>query len=506
MYCTISGEVPQEPIISKNSGHLFERRLIEKSLEASNGVCPATGTELKTSDLIAVKADLAVRPRQLTATSLPGMLAMFQNEWDDLMLEAHATKQQLHATRKELSHSLYQHDAACRVIARLIKERDEARQLVLKLQHGVAGGRQLPETSDCDASTNASTAPSCARGLDRGFVAHMTEFWKRTSKQRKKRAISKQLSTCDTISDWSRTKATKLFSSKSGATDVAICQRSGAVIITGGASGLAWLASADAEALTADSIAETCTLVPMATCMPGTVFATSGNDMITIWRANGGVLTAEVTVELPSVTSVEAHPTGDYVAAMTYDAAWSLFALGSQLGTSRELMRAAPVDASANEHASAPLKFHPDGLILATPTTSFHEHFIRIWDVKEHKHVHSFDGHSAPISCVAFSENGYYMASAAADATIKVWDLRKLCELKTLDISDKVCALAFDNSGKYLAYASPERIQVTIVKEWTVLCDLETDGDTRALDFGINATFLAAASSKGQLDFFAANK
>jgi pre-mRNA-processing factor 19 len=52
MFCNISGEVPQEPVISKTSGHVFERRLIEKSLEASKGVCPVTGNELSVSDLL----------------------------------------------------------------------------------------------------------------------------------------------------------------------------------------------------------------------------------------------------------------------------------------------------------------------------------------------------------------------------------------------------------------------------------------------------------------------
>lgn len=44
------------------------------------------------------------------------------------MLEQYARNQQHQATRQELSNALYQHDAATRVIARLIKERDAARE------------------------------------------------------------------------------------------------------------------------------------------------------------------------------------------------------------------------------------------------------------------------------------------------------------------------------------------------------------------------------------------
>ncbi len=33
MQCSISGEVPQEPVVSVKTGHLYEKRLIEKHLE-----------------------------------------------------------------------------------------------------------------------------------------------------------------------------------------------------------------------------------------------------------------------------------------------------------------------------------------------------------------------------------------------------------------------------------------------------------------------------------------
>ncbi|KAL6572406.1 hypothetical protein OROMI_013364 [Orobanche minor] len=79
---------------------------------------------------------------------------MEQIEWDGLMLSNFALEQQLHTAREKLSHALYQHDAACRVIARLKKERDEARTLLAEAVRQISVSVAAPDAVDAAALSN----------------------------------------------------------------------------------------------------------------------------------------------------------------------------------------------------------------------------------------------------------------------------------------------------------------------------------------------------------------
>jgi len=123
--------------VEKATGKIFEAR-IWKSMDKSEeeGVF-ITGTLLllypsfsHNSILIACgKTDVVptTAPRTPEQTSIPTILQSLQNEWDACMIQQYELKMQNHKLQQQVASALYQQDAACRVIARITKERDEAR-------------------------------------------------------------------------------------------------------------------------------------------------------------------------------------------------------------------------------------------------------------------------------------------------------------------------------------------------------------------------------------------
>ena len=99
------------------------------------------------------------------------------------------------------------------------------------------------------------------------------------------------------------------------------------------------------------------------------------------------------------------------------------------------------------------MSFHPDGVIFGTGTAS---NLVRMWDTKTCGNVATFEGHTGVVNSVSFSENGYHMASASDDGSVRVWDLRKLKVLREVAVEGKARSVAFDASGKYLACGSDE--------------------------------------------------
>ena len=139
----VSGETPTDPVVSLKTGVVFERRLIEQYIRDHGGKEPNTDEDLSTADLLPLRTARVVPPRPPRHTSIPSLLSIFQNEWDALALETYRLREELNKAHEELATALYQNDAAVRVIARLTRERDDARQALANIT--ITAGRAAPQ-------------------------------------------------------------------------------------------------------------------------------------------------------------------------------------------------------------------------------------------------------------------------------------------------------------------------------------------------------------------------
>ncbi|KAI0103796.1 WD40-repeat-containing domain protein [Nemania sp. FL0031] len=428
MLCALSGEAPQEPVVSKLSGSVFEKRLIEKYIE-ENGKDPVSGEDLTLDDLLPIKTPRIVRPRPPTLTSIPALLSTFQNEWDALALETYNLTEQLTRTREELATALYQHDAAVRVIARLTRERDEARDALSRVSVSAGG----PSSSDAMAVDS--------EGLSEELVAKVEETQARLSKSRKKRPIPEGWVTPDDITTFSIEASTSLPISQP-----TTLTSEGAYSAVGGLEGEVAIYSAEADGLERSfTVGEPVT---------GSIWEGS---RIYLSTANGSVKVFESGSEIASfadhagpATGLAMHPSKAILASVGADKSFVFYDL-------ENLRRATRVYTNAALTACA---FHPDGHLFAAGTDAGD---IKLFMTATGEEAAAFSL-GAPIQAIVFSENGFWFAATAkGQTTVTIFDLRKqgdAAQAKVLDIGGAVQRLAWDYSQQFLATAGPAGVTV----------------------------------------------
>jgi pre-mRNA-processing factor 19 len=500
MFCAISGHAPEQPVASKKTGHVFERRLAEKYV-AETGRCPVTGEPLSADDLLplvpavaggANAAAAAAPPRHPpAAASVPGLISLLRDEWDASALEAHSLRAQLHAARQELAHALYQHDAACRVIARLLRERDEARAALEAggAPRGVGGEQQNGGQAAAAAAAapnkrarpdddgGAAAAPSTTQSLPERVAADVTAVSAELQKARRARQPPAALPSADAIAALAPGAAHALHATRPAGGVLCVAAR-GDVVASGGADGAVGLLDlASGRALPGAPLKAAGggggkkggaggggPVSAVAFCSDACVLSCAPEERaVRMWRAGddgegwacaltlavggggddeaggkggkGGKAAAAAAAAASAVVGVAAHPSGRYALSATADGGWQTWDLSTG-----EMLRAVAPPPSLESAPCAGVAMHPDGLIVAT----LQGEKVLLWELCSGACAAALPpaaggdaaaagGAGAAATCLSFSENGYHLAVGAADGRVRVWDLRKSKLVRTLE-------------------------------------------------------------------------
>ncbi|XP_063934771.1 pre-mRNA-processing factor 19-like [Zophobas morio] len=379
--CAISGKPPQIPVINRVSGLIYEKSLIVKYLKELHKD-PVTGQETTEEDLIQLNTNSFVRPRVSAAASLPSLIKMLQDEYDAVALETYTLRKQLETCRQELSHSLYQHDAACRVIARLTKERDEARNALANL---AAGSEKNKTSTEIENKSNNSEHVNMPQDVIEK-INSTSEVLQAERKEKKKPA---DLTTKDKIAYFK--EKNNFYSIHSASSAGILClslhDQHPNWILTGGVDKKVVLYD-----IFADSVVHTyqghtkkvtcCELHPS----QDLVISGSADAQVRIFSTSADKLLHVFTSHFSGVTSLSIHPTNDLMASSDSAGSWSFHDL------SRQSTYQTSVD--PNKSCINCGSIHPDGILYGSGLA---DSMVRIWDIRTASPVVAFEGHKAII-------------------------------------------------------------------------------------------------------------
>ena len=470
-------------MVSKKSGHLYEKRLIEQYV-AEHGKDPVTGEPLTEDDLIPLQSCTYARPRSLTQpaprtafprppthSSVPSLLTALQNEYDAMVFETLALRKQYEAARQDLANALYTNDASMRVIARLMKERDDAREALASVHQSLGLPAQTAEattTDDVDMDA-AADAPHTAFPSD--MLAQIDETASRLSSERRARikrgASDASYPTTESVSSLHETASIpSLHGASSPGITALDVSANGQWLLTGGKDKHVLVIDRESEKVLSTLKGHTKPVTAVAFSgrsnplvgheaadaapAPAYAVSASADKTVRVWRheAEGTFRLAHTwKSHTAEVTGVDVHPTDALVGSASRDGSWALHSLETGERLLHVTQPSTSDDEAGYEYES--FAFHPDGQLAATGTA---DGVIRVWDIKQGRQSALFRTDAGRVHALHFSQNGYLLAAASDQAAeVQIWDLRKLALARRVEAASAPAQVRFDPTAQFLA-------------------------------------------------------
>jgi len=286
-----------------------------------------------------------------------------------------------HARRPpaELTHTLYQHDAACRVIARLTKERDQARAALSSFSPAAAAAAAAAADGGAMEGVEQPAGGAEVEGaggvLSSEVVALLVATNEQMSAARKQRSKPTDLVSQDAIKGFAATSShSGLHSASKGSINhIELKEDSPDLLLTAGDDSKALLFDAAQEKVVATLKGHTKKVTSCVLHPSEDIAVTVGSDQkVCVWTASTGKLQHTIKPHKKTITGVSLHPSGAFVTTCSEDGSWALTDI-----------RSAEVLAHVFEEDKASLscvQWHPDGLIFGVGAKDGWVHAALHWN------------------------------------------------------------------------------------------------------------------------------